>query len=503
MPVTRERTNRARPGQGRTFDSLHPGTGEVVGTFPIQGAEEVLAAVGRAREAAPWWQGLGWRGRSARLRAFQGLLVRRREELLSLISAETGKPRVDALIEHTLVLEHLNWAAGHARKVLGPRRVKGSPQLVNHKPLLEYQPLGVVGVIGPWNYPLFTPMGSIGYALAAGNTVVFKPSEFTPAVGAWLAQAMAEITPEAPVLQTVTGFGETGAALCRAGVDKIAFTGSPPTGRKVMALCAETLTPVLMELGGKDAMIVDDDADVKRAAAAALWGGCANAGQTCAGVERVYVTERVYEAFLTEVTEQASGLSAATASDAAIGPITMPGQIDKIRAHVVDALERGAKAVVGSEESIRPPFVDPIVLVDVPEDAQVMTEETFGPVLPVIKVRDAEDALARANASRYGLGATVYGRRHARDLARRLRSGMVSVNSVLTYPAFASLPFGGIGESGFGRIHGEDGLREFSRPKAIVLERFRLPFELTVFNRPAWLPRMLERMDSLKYGRRR
>src|SRR5207302_9793367 len=189
-----------------------------------------------------------------------------------------------------------------------PRRVGGSMMLANIAPILEYQPLGVVGVIGPWNYPLFTPMGSIAYALAAGNAVVFKPSEYTPAVGVFLADLFREVVPEQPVFQVVTGFGETGAALCRAGVDKLAFTGSAPTGRKIMAACAETLTPVLLELGGRDAMLVDADADIKAAAGAALWGACANAGQTCIGVERVYVVDAVYDDFVRELTAAAKDL---------------------------------------------------------------------------------------------------------------------------------------------------------------------------------------------------
>src|SRR3954464_15566046 len=262
--------------------------------------------------------------------AFAGVLTRRREELLELISRENGKPRVDAFIEHLLAIEHLDSAARNARRIMRPRKVAGSMLLANVKPILEYQPLGVVGVIGPWNYPLFTPMGSIGYALAAGNAVVFKPSEFTPAVGEFLAECFAQAVPEQPVFQVVTGFGETGAALCRAGVDKVAFTGSAPTGRKIMAACAETLTPVLLELGGKDAMIVDSDADIKAAASAALWGACANAGQTCIGVERVYVVDAVYDEFVSALTDAARDLKAG-GDVPVIGPMTMPKQLDIVR----------------------------------------------------------------------------------------------------------------------------------------------------------------------------
>jgi acyl-CoA reductase-like NAD-dependent aldehyde dehydrogenase len=499
MSLTEDRTTSS--GE-QTFDSVSPATGDVVATLPVHGEAEVREAVQRARRAAQWWQELGFDGRKARLRSYAGLLTRRREELLALISRENGKPRVDAFIEHILAIEHLDWAAGNAHRIMKPRKVGGSMLLANVKPILEYQPLGVVGVIGPWNYPLFTPMGSIGYALAAGNAVVFKPSEFTPAIGVWLADAFREVVPEQPVFQVVTGFGETGAALCRAGVDKIAFTGSAPTGRKIMAACAETLTPVLLELGGKDAMLVDADADVEAAANAALWGACSNAGQTCIGIERVYVVDAVYDRFVAALTDAAKDLKAG-GDQPVIGPMTMPKQVDIVKAHIDEALDRGATALVGGRESVRAPFIDPVILVNVPDDARVMREETFGPVLPVARVRDLDEGIERANRTSYGLGAAVFAKKRGYEAARKMRAGMTSVNSVLAFAGFPSLPFGGIGESGFGRIHGPDGLKEFTRAKAITRQRFGTPLNLMTFNRPAWLPKVAAKLGDLKYGRRK
>src|SRR3954466_14875270 len=496
MSVT---TDRTQTEGGETFDSLAPATGDVVATLPVHGEAEVREAVQRARRASQWWSTLSFDERGRRLRAYAGVLARRRDELLDLISRENGKPRVDALIEHTLVLEHLGWAAKNARRVMKPRKVSGSLLLSNIKPILEYQPLGVVGVIGPWNYPLFTPMGSIAYALAAGNAVVFKPSEYTPAIGGWLAEAFKEVVPEQPVFQVVTGFGETGAALCRAGVDKLAFTGSAPTGRKIMAACAETLTPVLLELGGNDAMLVDSDADIHTAARAAVWGGCSNAGQTCIGIERVYVVDAVYDQFVDEVVKAAEPVRAG--DGAALGPMTMPKQIDIVKAHVDDAIERGAKAVVGGPESVRAPYIDPIVLVDVPDDARVMREETFGPVLTITRVATLDEAIEKANRSSYGLGAAVFGKKRAYDAARRVRSGMASVNCVLSFAGFPSLPFGGVGDSGFGRIHGEDGLKEFTRPKAIARQRFSMGPDMMSFDRPEWLPKVAAKLGDLRFGR--
>ena len=493
----------AAPAEGarETFDSLEPASGAVVATFPIMGADDVRAAVERARPAAAWWASLGFDGRRRRLRAFKARMARRSGEITSLIQRENGKPRIDALTEVVLAIDHIEWASRHAGSVLKPRRVRSGLLAINHASWVEYEPLGVVGVIGPWNYPLFTPMGSIAYALAAGNAVVFKPSEYTPAIGAWLADTFAEVVPEHPVFQVVTGLGATGSALCQAGVDKLAFTGSAATGRRVMAACADHLTPVLLELGGKDAMIVDDDADVEAAADAAVFGGISNAGQTCIGVERVYATERVYDRLVQAIAEKARTVRAGADDAALIGPITMPGQRDIIQRHVTDALRRGARAVVGGEDAVDGVYAHPVVLTDVPDDAPVMREETFGPVIPVVKVRDAEEAVHRANATPYGLASSVYGKRRAVEIARRLRAGMTSINSVLTYATVPGLPFGGVGESGFGRIHGEEGLREFVRPHAFTRERFPSLVRVTSFERSPALADRFERITRWRHGR--
>jgi succinate-semialdehyde dehydrogenase / glutarate-semialdehyde dehydrogenase len=485
----------------RTFNSTSPASGEVVGSFPLDGPEQVAAAVARARQAAVGWRELGFDGRRRRLLAYKALLVRRTDELVALVHRENGKPHADALIELLMIVEHLDWAARNAAKVLGSRRVRSTLVLANHAASVEYQPLGVVGVIGPWNYPVFTPLGSIGHALAAGNAVVFKPSELTTAVGCFLVDTFADAVPDQPVLQLLTGDGQTGNALCRAGVDKVAFTGSPATGREVMAACAERLTPVVLELGGNDAMIVDEDGDLDAAAEQAVWGGMANAGQTCLAVERVYVVDRVYDRFLDKLVERASRVHPGAGPDADYGPITLPRQLEVIQRHLDDAFARGARALVGGPDAVRPPYVEPVVLVDVPSDALVMREETFGPVLPVVRARDADHAVELANANPYGLGAAVFATRRADALARALRSGMASINSVLTFAGMPSLPLGGVGESGFGRIHGPDGLRELARPRAITRQRFPLPFPMHSFDRPRFVLPAVQQVMKLRHGR--
>jgi acyl-CoA reductase-like NAD-dependent aldehyde dehydrogenase len=473
--------------------SSNPSSGAEVGRFAVADADAVAAAVARARAASVWWHSLGFDGRRQRLLRWRSAITNRMDELIDLMHAEGGKTRADALIELAPALSHVTWSARNAKRVLRPRRVQGSLLLTEFSAHLEYQPYGVIGVIGPWNYPINTPMGSIAYALAAGNTVVFKPSEYTPAVGQWYVDRFNEVVTEHPVLQIVHGMGETGAHLVRSGVDKVAFTGSPRTARKIMAACAETLTPVLIEGGGKDSMIVDTDADLDAAAEAAVWGGMTNAGQTCIGIERVYVAAPVYDSFVDKVVSKAKGLTVGTDEAADIGPITMPSQIGVIRRHIDDAIARGGRAVLGGPESVQPPFVRPTVLVDVPEDSAAVQEETFGPTLTVTKVDTAEAGVALSNASRYGLGGAVFAKARAIALARAMRSGMVSINSTLTYAGFPSLPFGGVGESGFGRIHGDDGLREMSRPKAITKRRMRSAVPMT-YNRKPRHVRLLERI---------
>ncbi len=485
----------------KRFASMDPRTGEVVAHHPVHGETEVRAAVTSARAAATFWAGLGFDGRKARLDAWRRLLVKRLDEFQVLISAETGKSADDARTELALVIDHLHWAAKQAPKTLGRRKVKSGMLMFNHSATLEYRPLGVVGVIGPWNYPAFTPMGSIAYALAAGNAVVFKPSEYTPGVGVFLGDTFAEVVPEFPVFQVVTGFGETGAALCASGVDKLAFTGSTPTGKKVMAACAASLTPVLLECGGKDAMIVAEDADVAAAAESAVWGGIFNAGQTCAGVERVYVADAVYDEFVKLVVEKAKKLRPGGEPDADFGPITMPRQVEIIQSHVADALDRGGRAVVGGLESIRPPYVEPVVLVDVPADAKAATDETFGPTLVVTRVADADEAVRQANSLRYGLGASVFSRNRGEELASRLRCGMVSVNAVLAYASVPGLPFGGVGDSGFGRIHGEDGLREFTYAQSVTRKRMAAALDPMTYERGSRTVKHVVRLVKVLYGR--
>jgi acyl-CoA reductase-like NAD-dependent aldehyde dehydrogenase len=492
------------PRSTETFETLNPATSEVIATFPVSAEAEVTEAVERAQQAAAWWAELSWKERRIRLLAWKSYLTRYIARIAELVHTETGKPLADAKLEILLAIVHIDWAAKHARKVLGARRVRSGLVAINQTSMLEYQPVGVVGVIGPWNYPVFTPMGSIAYALAAGNAVVFKPSELTPAVGGALVSSFAQVVPEQPVLQLITGAAETGDLLARSAVNKIAFTGSAATARKVMAACAQNLTPMVAECGGKDAFIVAADADLEAAADAAAWGAMSNGGQTCVGVERVYVAQDVYHTFLEKLTERVAKIRPGADREADYGPMTMPDQINVVEKHIADALARGGRSVIGGIASIRKPFVGPVILADVPEESRAVTEETFGPTVTVTKVADLAEGVRLANAGRYGLGGTIYSgsKKSAMAAARELRSGMTAINSVIAFTSVPALPFGGSGDSGFGRIHGADGLREFARPKSITRQRMRPLVNLTSFARTDQDMKKILNLATILHGKR-
>jgi aldehyde dehydrogenase (NAD+) len=310
--------------------------------------------------------------------------------------------------------------------------------------------------------------------------------------------------PDAPkgLVSWISGFGETGSALCKSGVNKVAFTGSVPTGRRVMQACAENLTPVLLELGGKDATVVAADADLDAAAKAIVWGSMWNAGQACVGVERVYVVQAVRDEFLAKVKGYAEQVTAGQGETDSYGPMTLPSQVDIVKRHVADALDRGAIALVGGLDSIQPPYVHPIVLVDVPEESSAVQEETFGPVVVVNTAKDEKDAIARANATEFGLGSSVFSKQHGREIAAQLRAGGTTINSVLTFVGIPALPFGGVGNSGFGRFHGDDGLREFARAKSTTSKKFNMGKDLNSFPRDPEGYKIVSKVLRLKFSRR-
>jgi acyl-CoA reductase-like NAD-dependent aldehyde dehydrogenase len=482
-----------------TFAKHDPTSGEVIAQYKDFTPDEVFATVASAKESSVKWQALGFSGRKKVLRNWAALLTSRIKEISELIALETGKPVSDATLEASIAIDHLAWAAKHAEEIMQTQNRASGMLMFNMKAQVQRSPLGVVGVIGPWNYPMFTPMGSIAYALAAGNAVVFKPSEFTPGVGKWLSDTFIEVAPFAAIFTTVTGTPEAGRALTESAVNKISFTGSTRTAKKVAAACAERMIPVVLECGGKDPVIVAADADVKLAAEHSLWSAMANAGQSCIGAERVYVVQSVADEFIEEITKQAKKLEVGKS----YGPATMPSQLNVIQSHLSDAAAKGAKFVVGSADSVRAPYVDPVIMLEVPESSTAMSDETFGPTLAINRVSSVEEAIALSNSSNYGLAAAVFSKRSGEKIASQLQCGMVSINSVFLFAAVATVPFGGVKDSGYGRIHGAEGLLEYTYARTVVKPRFRLPITFTSFKRSKLADLVVIKLITSLHGKRK
>lgn len=483
------------------FNSFNPSTGEIIGHYPIFAQRQIAQVVVDAKTSISTWQNLEFVGRKKTLLTWSKSILANIEEISQLISLETGKPLSDSHLEVLSAVNHIGWAARHAQEIM--RRSHRAPGLLmaNMSATVERSPLGVIGVIGPWNYPLFTPVGSIAYALAAGNTVVFKPSEFATGVGSWIGQSFNTVAPSSGILTVITGDGETGNALCNSAIDKLSFTGSTATAKLVAAACARQMTPVVLECGGKDPVIVAADAHLDRAVDATIWSAMANAGQSCISAERVYVDDQVADRFIEKAITLASTLTADAPDKGNYGPATMPAQISVITSHLKAAVKDGGSFAYGSLKSIKAPFVQPIILVDVPENSVAMREETFGPIIIINRVKSMTEAVDLANRSQYGLGASVWSKRHGKRIASQLHCGMVAINSTFSFAAISSLPFGGVKQSGYGRVHGPEGLLEYTYPRAVVRTRINLPFKTLSFGRASATDRLLYLITKLLKGR--
>ena len=480
-----------------TFEKFDPRTGQVLASYKNFSQDEVFEVVERAHDAAVRWHEFGFTARRRVLMKWASYLSKNQKDIAKLIADECGKPIGDATLEVSIAIDHIAWAAKHAQQIMRKQHRPSGLLMFNMKAQVQRSPLGVIGVIGPWNYPIFTPMGSIAYALAAGNAVVFKPSEFTPGVGKWIGDSFAQVAPFENILTTVTGLPDTGRALTQSRVNKVSFTGSTRTAKKVAASCAESMIPVVLECGGKDPVIVAKDADIKLAAEYTLWSAMANAGQSCIGAERVYVVESIADDFIETITKMAKDIE--VGKD--YGPATMPSQLKVIQSHLDDATEKGAKFLVGGNDSVKGAFVEPVIMVDVPENSTAMTEETFGPTLAINKVTNTDEAIRLSNASSYGLAAAVFSKRDGEKIAAQLACGMVSINSVFLFAAVASAPFGGVKNSGYGRIHGAEGMLEYTYARTVVKTRFKIPLKFTSFKRTKLSEKILTTLIKKLHGR--
>jgi len=474
-------------GHGATFEKRSPVTGEKLGSYHVSSDADVRAAVARARSAFGSWKQTTLERRLELLLRIKDVVRTHGEEYARRISEDTGKPLVDSLLTELMSVPlFLDYYETEAPKVLARKKVPGSILFPGKTSYVEHFPVGVVAIISPWNFPFQLSMVPIVSALIAGNTCVLKPSEVTPITGEIIREVFQRIGLPTGVLEVVQGDGSTGAALADADVDKIFFTGSVATGRKVMMAAAKKPIPVELELGGKDAFIVCADAHLERAAKAAAWGGLVNCGQMCTSVERIFVEAKVHDRFVELLAKEVDRVTVGGPDEEAdMGPMTFPRQIDTVERHVKDAIEKGAKVLTGGKRLDRPgQFYAPTLLTGVRTDMEIYREETFGPVLPVVKVDSLDEAVRLANDHQYGLVGSVWTSDVQKGIAiaSKLECGQVNVNDVVVSVGNPKLPFGGVKNSGFGRYHGPEGLLTFTNQKAIMVDRGYLRTE------PFWFP---------------
>ncbi len=466
------------PGERRRLTLANPATREPIGEIEVQNAHDVASALEMARKAQPDWAARSVSERARYLTRAVQKLIERQDEFIEVLVRESGKPRTEVLMmEIYSACDVLTYYAKHAAEMLHAekRRLHGFMRFMK-KLRIEYEPVGVVGVISPWNGPFILSLSPAVQALLAGNTVLLKPSEVTPYSGKLAGDLLQAVGLPDGVLSVLTGDGETGAALVDAGVDMISFTGSVKTGRAVAEACARQLIPCTLELGGKDPMIVCGDANLDNAAGGAVVGAFLNSGHVCCGTERVYVVDEVADAFIAKVVERVSRLRQGDHGEFDVGAIFWDRQLEIIEKHVADAIAKGARLLAGGRRNpnFEGLFFEPTVLTDVNHDMLVMREETFGPILPIMRVADLDEAVRLANQTHFGLGANVWTRdnRGGVRLARRIESGSVCVNDMSMSYGVLEAPFGGLKSSGVGQIHGPNALRGFTHAKPILIDRF-------------------------------
>lgn len=481
----------------RAYQLQNPASLESIGEFTVTSPQQVGAVVGAAKVAQAGWAALGYAGRAACLDRLRAVLIARQDKIVETIVMETGKAPMEALAEVIAALDSLQYYAKHGSKILNPKTRRAHLFWPFKKLYMHYQPLGVVGVITPWNFPFATGMNPSIQALISGNTVVLKPSEVTPLSGLLIGELVREAGFPAAVFEVVAGDAETGSALTAAAVDKIHFTGSVATGRKIGEVCGRRLVPCTLELGGKDPAIVCSDANLERAVAGVVNGAFFNTGQACASTERVYVMEDIADRFIAAVKVEVENMRQSSTGEFDVGPMIWDKQLEIVERQVNEAINDGATLLCGGKRKTGEAglFYEPTVLTGVNHTMAIMTEETFGPVLPIMRVRNEQEALQLANDSRYGLSGSIWCGDLARGtvLAKQIRSGGCSVNEFggVVYGA-AEGSFGGRQESGIGRINGEAGLKSFCCLQTIVIHQRGPQRE------QQWFPYQMKSVEGMK-----
>ncbi len=486
--------------------NINPATGDEINRLPILDKNQVEELILKAKNYFPVWSSLSIQKRVSYLKRLRTEIVKDMENIIKTICEEAGKTEMDALIEVFTVCEHLHYVIKKAPKFLKEEK-RFTGIFIHKKAYVSYHPKGVVGIISPWNYPFILTAGPLVQALAAGNTAVIKPSEVTPNTTLKLRELANRAGIPEDVFLVATGDGRTGSALVESlNTDMICFTGSTATGRKIAEICGRMLKPVILELGGKDPMVIFEDANLNRAAKAALWGGISNSGQTCIAVERVIIHESVYDVFIEKLKENIQYIKQGLYSqNVSVGSMAFDKQFRIVMEHIQEAKQKGASILYGGEKNSvaeKGLFIQPTIITNITDDMKVWKDETFGPVLAIRTFKTEEEAIKIANDSPYGLNGSVWSKniKKARRVASKIKSGTICINDVLSNYIISDLPFGGVKESGLGRVYGKEGLRAFTDMQSVLVDRFNLPFELWWFPYSEKIKNLFKNFIRFLYG---
>ena len=473
---------------------LNPLSGDKVDTLTVSDEKYINDSILNAKIDSSW-SSLSVSKRVSYINKFRKELLKNKKEIASTIKNETGKIDFDITVEILTSLEHLKQIASIAKKALKIQR-RNAGLMKTKKAYVKYEPLGVAGVIAPWNYPLATPLTSSAEALIAGNNVLLKPSEHTPLTSKLLKKIWDNAIEYKNAFQIIIGGADVGGSIVKNNnIDIICFTGSTSVGRTIAKQCAETLKPCILELGGKDPMIILNDANIHRAVESAIFGGMSNAGQTCISTEEVFVEDGIYNDFVEKISNRIKSIKSGSTGD--YGSMIIAQNADKVKRHIEDA-SKNSKIIYGESDE-KDMFLPPALVFEPCEDSFIVNEETFGPVLSIRKFSNEEDLFEKIHKTGFGLSSSIFGKNKKRmnEIIKKLKTGTVSINDVMTHYGISSIPFGGEGVSGIGRLHGKEGLRAFSRTKSIVVNRFNFLNEIWWFGRSEKINTLLNKVMNL------
>jgi len=477
---------------------LNPASLKEVGRVKVTSEKDFDQVINKSHDYKDW-SSLSLKKRCTLINKYRKAIAKNGKKIQDVLESETGKKDFDVFIEYFTVLEHFKQIPKIARRSL-KKDNRNSGLMKNKKSYVVYEPLGVAGVIAPWNYPLATPIISSIEALIAGNNVILKPSEHTPLTPKIAKKIWDEYIGYKDAFQIVNGAGSLGNMIVESKkIDIVCFTGSTKVGKIIAEKCASQLKPVVLELGGKDPMIVLEDANIKRAVESAAFGGLSNAGQTCISTEEIFVENKIFDKFVDVMSKRVKSISSGKDAEDDLGPMIVAETMKKVKIHIDEA--KSACQIVEGKSIDRDKYVAPTLIVNPPEDSRVVNEETFGPVLTIRPFNEERDLMNMLHKTGYGLSASIFGKNKKRisNIVSSIKTGNVSVNDVLTHYGIASLPFGGEGFSGIGKSHGEEGLKALCRTKSVVVNRFNFINEPWWFGRPRFIEDMLKKIVNILY----